>query len=174
MKILIVGAGFYGSVLARELSDAKYDVHVIDKRSHIAGNAYDYVNSKGIRVHKYGPHILHTNNAKVVDGIVEKVIVAEAEFFDTFVDESAGKWIQTSYNTYGGEHTLGGTPLRKNYAGIGFTYDAIKDAFIPPQPYSSWTLNEQTCLRSEEPRLNSSHITISYAVFCLKKKKQSE
>ena len=84
--------------------------------------------------------------AKVVDGIVEKVIVAEAEFFDTFVDESAGKWIQTSYNTYGGEHTLGGTPLRKNYAGIGFTYDAIKDAFIPPQPYSSWTLNEQTCL----------------------------
>lgn len=65
MKILIVGAGFYGSVLARELSDAKYDVHVIDKRSHIAGNAYDYVNSKGIRVHKYGPHILHTNNAKV-------------------------------------------------------------------------------------------------------------
>ena len=84
--------------------------------------------------------------AKVTDGIVTKVIVAEAEFFDTFVDDSAGEWIQTSYNTHGGEHLLGGTPLRKNFAGIGFTYDYDKDAFIPPQPYSSWTLNEDTCL----------------------------
>ena len=84
--------------------------------------------------------------AKVTDGIVTKVIVAEAEFFDTFVDDSAGEWIQTSYNTIGGEHTLGGTPLRKNFAGIGFTYDYEKDAFIPPQPFSSWTLNEDTCL----------------------------
>ena len=83
--------------------------------------------------------------AKVNNGIVERVIVAEAEFFDTFVDDSAGTWIQTSYNTYGGEHKLGGTPLRKNYAGIGFTYDVEKDAFIPPQPYASWTLNETTC-----------------------------
>jgi hypothetical protein len=55
-------------------------------------------------------------------------------------------WKQTSYNTYGGEHKLGGTPLRKNYAGIGFMYDAEKDAFIPPQPYPAWTLNEETCL----------------------------
>ena len=84
--------------------------------------------------------------AKVVDSIVTKVIVAEAEFFDTFIDDSAGEWIQTSYNTHGGEHTLGGTPLRKNFAGIGFTYDRNKDAFIPPQPYMSWTLNETTCL----------------------------
>ena len=84
--------------------------------------------------------------AKVTDGIVTKVIVAEAEFFDTFVDDSAGEWIQTSYNTHGGEHTLGGTPLRKNFAGIGFTYDYEKDAFIPPQPFMSWTLNEDTCL----------------------------
>lgn len=84
--------------------------------------------------------------AKVNNGIVEKVIVAEAEFFNTFVDDSAGTWIQTSYNTYGGVHKLGGTPLRKNYAGIGFTYDAEKDAFIPPQPYPSWTLNDETCL----------------------------
>jgi hypothetical protein len=84
--------------------------------------------------------------AKVTEGIVTKVIVAEAEFFNTFVDDSAGEWIQTSYNTIGGEHTLGGTPLRKNYAGIGFTYDREKDAFIPPQPYPSWTLNETTCL----------------------------
>lgn len=84
--------------------------------------------------------------AKVVDSIVTKVIVAEADFFDTFVDDSAGEWIQTSYNTHGGEHTLGGTPLRKNFAGIGFTYDRNKDAFIPPQPFASWTLNETTCL----------------------------
>ncbi len=55
-------------------------------------------------------------------------------------------WKQTSYNTRGGEHILGGTPFRKNYAGIGFTYDQIRDAFIPPQPFSSWTLNETTCL----------------------------
>ena len=84
--------------------------------------------------------------AKVNKGIVETVIVAEAEFFDTFVDDSPGKWIQTSYNTFGGEHTLGGTPLRKNYAGVGYTYYASKDAFIPPKPFNSWTLNETTCL----------------------------
>ena len=84
--------------------------------------------------------------AKVVDGIVTQVIVAEPEFFDTFTDSSPGEWIQTSYNTYGGVHKLGGTPLRKNYAGTGFTYDKTKDAFIPPQPYPSWILNEETCL----------------------------
>jgi len=84
--------------------------------------------------------------AKVVNGIVTKVIVAEADFFNTFVDDSAGQWIQTSYNTHGGQHTLGGTPLRKNFAGIGYTYDKEKDAFIPPQPFASWILNETTCL----------------------------
>ena len=84
--------------------------------------------------------------AKVNNGIVEQVIVAEPEFFNTFVDSSPGQWIQTSYNTYGGVHTLGGTPLRKNYAGIGFTYDAQKDAFIPPKPFPSWELNGETCL----------------------------
>lgn len=84
--------------------------------------------------------------AKVVDGKVTQVIVAEPEFFETFVDSSPGEWIQTSYNTRGGEHTQGGTPLRKNYAGIGFTYDRTRDAFIPPQPYASWTLDEDTCL----------------------------
>ena len=84
--------------------------------------------------------------AKVTDGIVTKVIVAEADFFDNFVDDTPVQWIQTSYNTHGGVHALGGTPLRKNYAGVGFTYDANKDAFIPPQPYASWTLNETTCL----------------------------
>ena len=84
--------------------------------------------------------------AKVQNGIVTQVIVAEPEFFQTFVDTSPGEWIQTSYNTYGGVHKLGGTPLRKNYAGTGYTYDKTRDAFIPPQPYPSWTLNEETCL----------------------------
>jgi hypothetical protein len=84
--------------------------------------------------------------AKVVDGKVSQVIVAEEDFFNTFVDSSPGEWIKTSYNTHGGQHTLGGTPLRKNYAGIGYTYDRTKDAFIPPQPFASWTLNEETCL----------------------------
>ena len=83
--------------------------------------------------------------AKVKDGTVVKVIVAEPEFFDNFVDDSPGQWIQTSYNTHGGEHPED-HPLRKNYAGIGFTYDNVRDAFIPPQPFASWTLNETTCL----------------------------
>lgn len=83
--------------------------------------------------------------AKVVDGKVVQVIVAEPEFFETFVDSSPGQWIQTSYNTIGGQHPEG-RPLRKNYAGVGYTYDPVRDAFIPPQPFPSWTLNEQTCL----------------------------
>ena len=84
--------------------------------------------------------------AKVTNGVVVQVIVAEPEFFETFVDTSPGEWIQTSYNTHGGVHKNGGTPLRKNYAGIGFSYDATRDAFISPKPYASWTLNEDTCL----------------------------
>ena len=93
--------------------------------------------------------------AKVLEGIVETVIVAEAEFFDNFVDDSPGKWIQTSYNTRGGVHyePNSNTPssdqskaLRKNYAGVGYTYDKTRNAFIPPQQFPSWTLNETTCL----------------------------
>jgi hypothetical protein len=83
--------------------------------------------------------------AKVRDGLVVDVIVAEHEFFDTFVDSTPGEWIQTSYNTHGGQHKLGGTPLRKNYAGVGYTYDRQLDAFIPPKPYQSWVLDEDTC-----------------------------
>ena len=83
--------------------------------------------------------------AKVLNGIVTQVIVAEPEFFDTFVDSSPGQWIQTSYNTHGGQHPEN-RPLRKNYAGIGYTYDSVLDAFIPPQFFASWTLNEDTCL----------------------------
>ena len=82
--------------------------------------------------------------AKVCDGKVVQVIVAEQEFFDTFVDSSPGQWIQTSYNTVAGQHPEN-RPLRKNYAGLGYTYDAVRDAFIPPQPDSTWTLDEDTC-----------------------------
>ena len=93
--------------------------------------------------------------AKVSNGIVTRVIVAEADFFNNFVDDSPGQWIQTSYNTRGGVHYQPNTnepsedqskALRKNYAGIGYTYDSTRDAFIPPKPFNSWTLNEDTCL----------------------------
>lgn len=87
--------------------------------------------------------------AKVRDGIVVDVIVAESTFFDTFVDTSPGEWIQTSYNTIAGEHPEN-RPLRKNYAGLGYTYDRERDAFIPPKKYNSWVLNEDTC-RWEAP-----------------------
>ena len=73
---------------------------------------------------------------------VLRVIVAERDFVDTL----PGRWMQTSYNTRGGVHILGGVPFRKNYAGIGYTYDSERDAFIPPQPYASWVLDEDTCL----------------------------
>ena len=81
--------------------------------------------------------------AKVENGIVTQVIVAEQDVIDSGLFGTG--WVQTSYNTHGGQH-LEGRPLRKNYAGIGFTYDAIRDAFIPPKPYASWVLNENTCL----------------------------
>jgi len=84
--------------------------------------------------------------AKVNNGIVQQVIVAEQEFFNTFVDTSPGEWIQTSYNTHGNQHTQGGTPLRGNYAGIGYTYDRTNDVFYAPKPYPSWTLNQTTWL----------------------------
>ena len=90
--------------------------------------------------------------AKVLDGKVIQVIVAEPSFFDTFVDSSPGSWIQTSYNTRGGlhygadGHPDGGTALRGNYAGIGYTYDQAKDVFSAPKPFASWSLNETTWL----------------------------
>ena len=84
--------------------------------------------------------------AKVNNGIVEQVIVAESEFFEKFIDSSPGSWIQTSYNTLGNQHTFGGTPLRGNYAGVGYTYDTTNDVFYAPKPYASWTLNESTWL----------------------------
>lgn len=84
--------------------------------------------------------------AHITNGTVDQVIVAEQDFIDSGAVGNPSEWVQTSYNTYGGVHKLGGTPLRKNYAGIGFTYDSVRDAFIPPQPYPSWNLNENTCL----------------------------
>ena len=91
-----------------------------------------------------------THFAKVCDGKVTQVIVAELEFFDTFADSSPGAWIQTSYNTRGGVHygqdsqPDGGVALRGNYAGIGYTYDRANDVFYAPQPFASWTLNQIT------------------------------
>jgi hypothetical protein len=81
--------------------------------------------------------------AKVENGIVTQVIVAEQDVIDSGLFGTG--WVQTSYNTYGGQHPEG-RPLRKNYAGIGYTYDANRDAFIPPQTFPSWILNETTCL----------------------------
>jgi hypothetical protein len=80
------------------------------------------------------------------NNIVTQVLVIEQDVIDTGLFGNPASWIQTSYNTYGGVHTLGGTPLRKNYAGIGYTYDDTRDAFISPKLFNSWTLNEDTCL----------------------------
>lgn len=79
--------------------------------------------------------------AKIENGIVTQVIVCDEQIAKTL----PGVWVQTSYNTKSGEHLLGGEPLRKNYAGIGYTYDSVRDAFIPPQTYPSWKINEDTC-----------------------------
>jgi len=91
-------------------------------------------------------------------GIGNKVLTVEVVSNDIATTEQAGIdflnnfyktndiWKQTSYNTYGGEHKLGGTPFRKNYAGIGFKYNQTLDAFISPKPHNSWILNETTCL----------------------------
>ena len=84
--------------------------------------------------------------AKVVNDKVVKVVVADSDYFDNFTDTSPGSWIQTSYNTRSGVHINDGTPLRKNFAAIGFTYDGTRDAFIPPQLFPSWTLNETSCI----------------------------
>jgi hypothetical protein len=80
--------------------------------------------------------------AKVVNGVVEQVIVADNA--DWCKANLGGEWVQTSYNTYAGEHKLGGTPLHKNYAGIGYTFDGT--GFAAPQPYESWSLNADSYL----------------------------
>ena len=95
------------------------------------------LNGKVIAVHSVVNEVLHDSN-----GIEREDIGVD------FLTKLHGWaiWKQTSYNTYGGVHTKGGTPFRKNYAAIGYTYDEDKDAFIPKKPFNSWILNEQTCL----------------------------
>jgi len=89
-----------------------------------------------------GVHSLHNDVLKDSNGVEQEVLGID------FLTKLHGWaiWKQTSYNTRGGVHRLGGTPFRKNHAGIGYTYDEDKDAFIPQKPYNSWTLNETTCL----------------------------
>ena len=80
--------------------------------------------------------------AEIIDGVVERVIVADTK--EWCENNLGGTWVQTSYNTQGGVHTLGGTPLHKNYAGIGYTFDGV--GFAAPQPFASWTLNTTSYL----------------------------
>ena len=94
------------------------------------------LNNKVIEVHS-----LHNNELKDANGVEQEV--NGIDFLTKLTGWSI--WKQTSYNTLGGVHRLGGTPFRKNHAGIGYTYDEDRDAFIPKKPYSSWTLNETTC-----------------------------
>ena len=95
------------------------------------------LNNKVIEVLSVVNEVLHDSN-----GIEQEVIGID------FLTKLTGYpvWKQTSYNTHGGVHDNGGTPLRKNHAGIGYTYDEDRDAFIPPKPFNSWILNEDTCL----------------------------
>jgi len=85
------------------------------------------------------------------DSVVVRVLVgnnadpAGDEGYQWLLNNLGGTWVKTSYNTSGGVHSEGGTPLRKNYAGIGYTYDSARDAFIPPKPFASWVLDEETC-----------------------------
>lgn len=101
--------------------------------------------------------------AKVENGIVVEVIVAEQDFINSLPDPSL--WVQTSYNTYRGEHTNGGTPLRMNFASIGGTYDADRDAFIPEKPFESHVFDDSICdwiPPTPEPEYNSETHTCSW------------
>jgi len=86
------------------------------------------------------------------NGVVLRVLVvdnAQENDGQNFLSNTlglGGTWVKTSYNTIGGVHTSGGTPFRKNYAGVGYTYDSVRDAFIAPKPYPSWVLNEESCV----------------------------
>ena len=99
--------------------------------------------------------------AKVENGIVTQVIVAEQDFIDTGLVGDPSSWVQTSYNTYAGQHPEG-RPLRKNYAGIGYVYDIARDAFYAPQPYPSWLLNEDTCVWSAPVAMPESQDNTTY------------
>ena len=120
-KILIVGSGLSGSVIARKLASQKFKVVIIDKRDHIGGNIYDYTNSKGIRVHRYGPHLFHTNNKKVVDFINKfsewieykhrvKAILNDGRYVTLPVNKSTKKIV--------GEENIIETGMKKDSIGI--------------------------------------------------------
>ena len=100
------------------------------------------------RINDFGEVITVTsvNNKILKDSGGEESELRGIAFLRTLYKEQTSVWVQGSYNTQAGVHKLGGTPFRKNYAGIGFTYDESKDAFIPAKKYASWTLNESTCL----------------------------
>ena len=83
--------------------------------------------------------------AEVIDGVVTRVLVIEQDMVDTGKFVNPENFIKTSINTHGGIHSLGGTPLRKNYAGVGYIYDSVRNAFYLPQPYPSWLLDDDTC-----------------------------
>jgi hypothetical protein len=95
-------------------------------------------NGKVIQVVSVANQVLHDSN-----GVEQEEI--GIQFLKNLFNEQDAIWKQTSYNTINGIHNLGGTPFRKNYAGIGYTYDSQRDAFIPEKPYNSWILNENTC-----------------------------
>jgi len=95
-------------------------------------------NGKVIQVVSVANQVLHDSN-----GVEQEEI--GIQFLKNLFNEPDAIWKQTSYNTINGIHNLGGTPFRKNYAGIGYTYDSQRDAFIPEKPYNSWILNENTC-----------------------------
>ena len=84
--------------------------------------------------------------AHLTNGIVDQVIVIDEETLALGHWGNPSEWKQTSYNTHCGVHSLGGTPFRKNYAGLGYSYDSVRDAFIPPKPFASWLLNETSCV----------------------------
>jgi hypothetical protein len=118
------------------------------------------LNSKVIEVLSVVNEVLHDSN-----GIEQESIGID------FLTKLTGYpvWKQTSYNTHGGVHSSGGTPLRKNHAGIGYTYDETRDAFIAPKPFNSWILNEQTCLweapiakPNDENKYNWNELTLSW------------
>lgn len=95
-------------------------------------------------------HFAEINNSGIVIRVLATDNAKPGEGYFWLVENLGGTWIKTSYNTRAGQHLQGGTPLRKNFAGIGFTYDQDRDAFIPPKDFESWKLNEETC-RWEPP-----------------------
>ena len=117
---------------------------------------------------------LNSNNIVItVESVVNEVLKDSngveqesigVQFLKTLYNEPNSVWVQTSYNTHGGVHSNGGIPFRKNHASIGYTYDEQRDAFIPIKPYSSWVLNETTCLwNSPIPMPNDASIDNQYS-----------